>query len=726
MVRKSHIKLTGLIFCLSLIASWSIGQTPFFLSVDAFPDDQEIFAISQDANGRMIISTSRGVFRFNGYRSSEIPVFGIKGDPIIEFVLFRERLIGLTKTGNLLTYTGDSWQLLQITGLKTSLQHIELYKDHLLANSRTEIFEIDLENNKIQVSRSIPFTDKNVKANAVTTYKGVAYALLNTGEIVDIQNESAWSLPNNKGRQLIGYEKELFILPEQMRYETVYRFNGSDFRILGSLSAKESGFIGKGELLAGKLFITSSSGVYVYSHPRATKADFWNFSTKVNDVYLDEVGNTWLATSSKGLLLIPAGKHQLLFNQPVASISGGESIYFTDLYGKIYTIQGGSVQVKGQLASNEGNWLHVDAQGAYYFTEHGIHSFNGNHVYVTENLKQIFRLKDGSWIQATGAGLYWWPSMSLERWMKPAKREKGRTLLSHVSILQAAVNTNRDEFLVATDAGLYWFTDSLKKLEITHYKKKVNAIQITFLENSWFVLTSDNMLHEIKNGLVLRSRHLGGKGNTVVCKKLLAVGDWLYYLTDKGVYRTKGINDPIYSLASVMGYDGLSILDFTVHQDQIYLVTPIGLLKYAWGKPVVSDVHLVMGKLIGTKLKDSNSGEIVFAAGERLVVVPVEVVDLNNVHRFVLQYRLYKKGEIGYWNTISTQTEKISFPHLDAGTYVVEVRLFDPYSGMQTAMNAQSFTIEKSWWENTWLHLVVGFLLGLISFLLARRFIAKK
>lgn len=703
-----------------------MGQTPFYLSVDAFPNDQEIFAISQDANGRMIISTSQGVFRFNGYKSSEIPVAGVKGDPIIEFVLYHERLIGLTKTGNLLTYTGESWQLLQIAGLKASLQHIELYDDHMLANSKTEIFEIDLENNKIQVNREIPFTDKQVKANAVTTYKGVAYALLNTGEIVDIQNESAWSLPNNKGRQLIGFDKELFILPEQMKYETVYRFNGSDFRILGSLSSKESGYIGKGELLDGKLYVTSSSGVYVYRYPKAPKAEFWNFSTKVNDVYLDEVGNTWLATSSKGLLLIPAGKHQLLFNQPVASISGGEAIYFTDLYGKIYSIQHGAVQSKGQLASNEGNWLHADAQGGYYFTEHGVHTFDDDHIYVTENLKHVFQLKNGSWIQATGAGIQWWPSMSLERWMKPKKREKVRTLLSNVSILQAATNKKRDEFLVATDAGLYWFNDSLKKLEITHYKKKLNAIQITFLESSWFVLTSDNMLHEIKNGRVLRSRHLGGKGNAVICKKLLAVGDWLYYLTDKGVYRTKGINEPIHSLASVMGFDGLSILDFTVHQNQIFLVTPIGLLKYVWGKPVVSDVHLVMGKLIGTKPKESSTGEVVFEAGERLIVVPVEVVDLNNVHRFVLQYRLYKKGESGYWNTISTQTEKISFPHLDAGTYVVEVRLFDPYSGMQTAMNAQSFTIEKNWWENTWFHILVGAILGAVLMLGFRKIASNR
>jgi hypothetical protein len=132
-----------------------------------------------------------------------------------------------------------------------------------------------------------------------------------------------------------------------------------------------------------------------------------------------------------------------------------------------------------------------------------------------------------------------------------------------------------------------------------------------------------------------------------------------------------------------------------------------------------------MGKLFGTKPKESNTGEIVFEAGERLVIVPVEVVDLNNIHRFVLQYRLYKKGESGYWNTISTQTEKISFPHLDAGSYVVEVRLFDPYSGMQTAMNAQSFTIEKAWWENTWFHILVGAILGAVLMLSARKIAAK-
>ena len=109
-----------------------------------------------------------------------------------------------------------------------------------------------------------------------------------------------------------------------------------------------------------------------------------------------------------------------------------------------------------------------------------------------------------------------------------------------------------------------------------------------------------------------------------------------------------------------------------------------------------------------------------------MIVVPVEVVDLNNVHRFVLQYRLYKKGESGYWNTISTQTEKISFPHLDAGTYVVEVRLFDPYSGMQTAMNAQSFTIEKNWWENTWFHILVGAILGAVLMLGFRKIASNR
>ena len=721
MVRRSTLRLPVTLLLLVLLGSAVQAQTPFYFSVDAFPDDQEIFALAQDAHGRMIISTGRGIYRFNGYKSKEIPVNGVKGDPIIEFVSFREQLIGLTKTGRLLHYKADKWELWSVSGLSENLQHIELQGEKLLANSRSTVFVIDLEKRVIDEQLAIPFTDKKVKANAVTAYKGVAYALLNSGEIVDVRKESAWSLPNNRGRQLIAFEDELFILPEQLKFETVYRFNGSDFRFLGSLSTRESVFIRKGELLGGQLYITSSAGVYVFPKARSSKAQYWNFGTPVNDVYQDAVGNTWLATAGKGLLLVPAGKHQLMYNQPAAAISGSGNIYFTDVYGKIFSLGKSGLDVVGQLASNEGNWLHVDEESGVYITEHGIPGPNKSYLYVDENLKSVFRLKNGQWVQATGTAVHLFPSMPFEMWIKPQQRTKRTTVLSSESILQVHPNTSRTAFLVAASDGLYWINDSLQKLEVTHFKKRMNVLQICSLKDSWIVLTSDNVLHEIKDGRVVRSRNLGGKSQDVVCRKLLSDGDWLYYLTDKGVYRAKGLNEPVQSLSSVMGFDGLSIQDFTVQKDQIYLVTPRGVLRYLWQVAITSDVHLVMGRVTGSQPIESENSEIVFQAGERLVVVPVEVVDLNNNHRFVLQYRLFKKGETGFWNTISTQTERISFPHLDAGDYVVEVRLFDPYSGVQTAMNAQSFLIEKSWWEHTWLHVLAGVLLGAGLMIVGRR-----
>lgn len=148
----------------------------------------------------------------------------------------------------------------------------------------------------------------------------------------------------------------------------------------------------------------------------------------MNDVYQDAVGNTWLATAGKGLLLVPAGKHQLMYNKPAAAISGSGTIYFTDVYGKIFSLGKSGLDVVGQLASNEGNWLHVDEESGVYITEHGIHGPNKSYLYVDENLKSVFRLKNGQWVQATGTAVHLFPSMPFEMWIKPQQRTKRTTV----------------------------------------------------------------------------------------------------------------------------------------------------------------------------------------------------------------------------------------------------------------------------------------------------------
>jgi hypothetical protein len=712
------------------VNAWS-QTSPYHYVIPADVATKLVYCLEQDNYGRLLIGTDQGLYRYNGFRSKQVKAVGAYTKEITQIIRFKNTFFMTNRAGQVLQYKNEQLAALKLPGLKGDIRSISIENGTLQVITVKEIYAYQLRTHVLLTRTQIPFAEsKGILVNSCIQHNGSRFAVLNSGELVEVEEEEARYIPKGTGRQLVTFGNQLVAIPCYTANEHVFTYFKGQFKSKGTLLPRRNVRVSRAEVIQNQLFVFTDYGLVVYTNSISRKPALWFEGIAVTDIFQDAQRNLWIGTKGKGLLFVPAGKHEIVNPASFFSLAEGpKGTFFGGLVnGSISQFnrygQEISVFVNAQ-ANQEVQFLHFDELNQLLFSNYSIFGFKriAPAVTSTEAITGVVRTNTGDWYIGKSTGLVKLAKSTTMRFFRDYNDSNRFQSLLTDPIVQLVKNSVTGQIVVATQRSLYLLGEDGKFKELTHAGKSIEVQQLCWFKSDLYVSTVNNKLILIRNGKVLKERSLTYSGAELLVQKMLASAGYIYFLTEKGMYRLPYIDHPFESLKDVIGFDGLSMRDFIVHDNVLHIATQKGVLRYTWDQKNHIALDLVMGKAYGkSKLQEEMNDSVMrFPAEERMIIIPFECVDLSGTHQFILQYRIQMEGEHGVWNNLPVSTEQINFSHLSAGTYAVEMRLLDPLSKAVTPVQKRYFLLEAAWYEYYSLWFVLGTFFATLGAILLRK-----
>lgn len=698
-----------------LFTSFIFAQTKsYYYPVATALGDHHIMAIEEDAFGRLILGTDKGVFSFNGFQSKQIASSKLYSQDIIQLLKLKNKLIGLTKTGQLFWIKGEKVLLIPLPQIKNTILKLENTKEGNLRILCPDAVYTFKPNPFTFISKTqIPFYEKGRSEliDYVENDKG-RFALLSSNELIDVNEQAARTLPGMTGRWLIGQDNKVIIFPVKPNSNISLQYTNKRFKNLNKLIGAFNHSIRKVVHIDEKVYLLSETGMIVLK-AGDMRVKSVIVGLHVTAVFKDKNSNTWLGTKSKGLYCIPAGSYKLLNSTEFSSLD-----LFKDLIraksssGEVIVLNKFGRKVKNFLPVNEGL---KQQNGAITIGKITVPSILGDELF-----KEILPLNSVNFLVVSSKGLYTIEAKSAKELRDKLVKGKPRKVIleSPVKFFQ---HSDTSEVLFSNLEGLFTFDlNTLEYRSIRYFNEHIDPSEILYHKQCWYVLSSANKIFTIKNGKVTHEVNFRDNGSNLLVSKLKIYNDEFYILSDKTLYRTKNLTGNLERLEELSRMNDLFLRDFVVFSDKVYVATQFGLFEFKWEKVKTEFPSFILGRPSGDHQK-KNSNK--FEAANTEVTIPYELVELMGNHPYELQYRLIRNGEKEqmHWSNTSLGLTKLTFEHLSAGSYALELRLFDPGTGRYSDPESTYFQIKASWYEDTLIWFIAGILVGFFGLLYLKR-----
>jgi hypothetical protein len=701
--------------------------TPYHYTIQANLPGQLIYCLEQDQYGRLLIGTDKGLYRYNGFRSTHIPVSGNSSKEITQLVKYGNDFIAANRSGQLLHLKGDKLWVVPLKGFKGDVRNVSVAGKILTITGSKYISTFQLPKFALITQESIPYTEpEGTQANYVLKYGRIRYAVLNSGELVEIEEQASRNVPNATGKILVNFAKQLVIVPSYLSEDPVYTYYNGRFRNWGTLARKGNMRVNMARVIGNRLFVLSENGVFVYTNGMSKKPAQWFKGIATTDIFSDLQGNFWIATKGKGLLFIPSGRHEIIYGGNLLSIEAGPNGTFFGgtLNGSIvqFDNRGREVQtLSSNINNQEALYMYYDHLSNLLFSNTGLFSVKTAQVYnrVNEALKGAVRLSDGSVYLAKSSGVIYIPNAQRPGILYGLSDSSRFELLRREPAKNVVLNNRTQEVAFSTINGVFQRKGRGEVREITMEGRHIDAQAITWFGNDLVIATAQHEVLLVRNHRVIKRLDLSINSGELVVLKMLADKNYVYILTERGMYRFSNLNKPLEGLKELIGFDGLVMRDFALDKDKLFIVTQRGVLRFTWKQEQQMNYSLVLSEITGRKRKKYTykDNRVQFPFDEKLIVIPFECVDLSGNQQFIVRYAIHTPKERGFWNALPASAEQLNLSHLNPGNYTVEFYLYDPVSQTKSPIQRKEFTVLYEWHNRPilwwFIAVLVAFFIGL-------------
>ncbi|WP_343603989.1 hypothetical protein [Fluviicola sp.] len=695
-----------------LFTSFVFAQTKsYYYPVETSLGDHHITAIEQDAFGRLIIGTDKGLYSFNGFQSKAIPCPKLYSKDIVQLLRVKDRFFGINKTGQLFEIKQNTVFSKPLSGIKTTILRLEKGPaDMLRIICSDAVYDFKLNPFKQFSRQSIPFYQKGSAEliDYCENDKG-RFALLSSNELVDITDETARTLPGMTGKWLVAQKNSITIFPVRPNSSISLKYADKRFKNLNKLIGAFNHSVQKAVQFGDKVYLLSETGMVILKEGEM-RVNSVIVGLNVTAVFRDKDQNTWFGTRSKGLYCMPAGTYKLVNstefsflevfkNEVLARSSSGEMMVLNKFGKKLR-----NTLFPNDLKQQQSNQPKLEMPV----------------LLEDEFVKEAFLLSSGKYLVVSSKGLYTLDAKSPKELRDKLKKQAVRTVILE-SPVKEFTQSDTNEVLFSNLDGLFSLNlDNLEYKSIRYFDEAIDPSQILYHQGAWYVLSSANRIFTIKNSKVVHEINFRENGSNMQVSKFKLYNNNFYLLTDKTLYKTADLNGNLERLEELSGMNDLFLKDFVVLGDKVLIATQFGLFEFKWEKIKVPFPNFILGNAVGNYQKKNST---TFGSDNTEVTISYELVELMGNHPYQLQYRLIRNGDEDqiHWSNTSLGLTKLTFEHLSSGSYQLELRLFDPGTGRFSKLSTTEFSIQASWYEETLVWFIAGILVGFFGLLYLKR-----
>ncbi len=682
-------------------------KNAYYFEVKANLYDHKITAIQQDAHGRLIIGTDKGLFSYNGFNSVPFVLGNLVSKDILFLQAINDKTVGVTRSNQLFEIVGNSVKILQTPEISGKIIKIfQNTNNQLIVVCVNGVFCYHMSPFAFDKKIEVPFYEKGrSELIDLVDFKGVYHGLLSSNELVNFDEQLAMTVPVISANKLVVVDDKLLLFPSINGVQSIFEYRAKRFLFKARLHVKSE--INKIVLMKDALAVLAKSGLYLLDKlSLKTNSDIIgvNFTT----IFTDRSNTIWLGSSMKGLYCLPKSSFQVIspIDFKTLRLKNDSPIIIAENQ----TNQVFGIAQNGRIGAIKAP---VDVEVSTYFDVPFYFPLVTNNKVVFKVLQQ----SQHEFLAITSEGLYSFNATNVKAFKNELKRlEQG---LFSEKIKEYVISKTND-ILLSTVDGLYFY-DNMKNqcTKITFFNEEIDAVQIGNYGENWFVLTPNNHVLILDKNKVVKDINFKRNGSGFEVLKIKHFEGYYYCLSSKSIYRTKDLTGKFEQLQALSMLPDMRIRDFVVLRSRVYVATQFGLLRFYWKKVKRDFPNLILGEISGDY---QVKGQHLFSPSNTFVSVPFELVELNGNHPFTLQYRLVKNEKIeqATWRNVSNNLTSLSFDHLRAGTYLLEMRIIEPGSNQHSTIKHTQFVIETSWIEDVVVWFIGGVILGFLGFVYYR------
>jgi hypothetical protein len=424
----------------------------------------------------------------------------------------------------------------------------------------------------------------------------------------------------------------------------------------------------------------------------------------ISNVFKDNEGNILLSTFDKGILVIPDTKvpdvissfrddpATALYSDPGTGLIIGTSkgrllSYANKAFNTIN--DKGTRPVEAIYGHKNSDWIIFDDGHIRAYNKHTHRISN----IIEASLKDAVVVSDKQFYFGTNRGI-------LEVTPLP-NGEFTTRLLKDMNYRTYSVEYNPEDSCLYTSTanGLFVIFPSGSVKQLVHGGNPVFPNDIAFIKGKLYASTKKHGVLVIKKDKVIAVIHPLVNDKEEILKKIIIHDNHIIAESSNGLFQFDMNGKCVKSIHSIFGFPAKRIIDFTFHQNRLYVSHSGGVqsidLNYTktTQKPLIRiDTILVNDEFINL------SGKAILRSDQRKIQFMFSSPTLKN--RETLRYYYKLAGNDPRWNTGNYESFQVTYSALAPGDYTFYVKAEN--QGIFSEQITWSFTIETPFYLRWW------------------------
>lgn len=693
----------------------SDAQQPAYFS---FAEEQfrgvQIYDVIQDKNLNYWFATNEGLFYFDYYTYEKVECDKAKGSSVFNFVM--------SKNGTIYCHNLNN-QVFEIRGKELNLFY-ELEKDE--RSSDLSISVADNENVVIGAKKIIVINKLGKKINqfnAAEHYIGppfinskleIQFHIHNSDTVV-IYSNGKFSIhkihipnyPKNSVLKFYKIENETYALNLQTKEQFSYnqlQFKLNPINQNSAFSRSESIRVyetQKNIWIAGTL-----PGVTLLNNQnKESILDVFYPGYYISDVFKDREGNILLSTFDKGILVIPdlniPDVINTFYDDPITSLYSDSEmgLIMGSSKGKLLNYINGKINSIDEQGKRPIEILRGDKEGSYFLFD------NGKIRIYNKKIHTIKDVIDASLKDVTIDNhhtFYFGTNRGIRKLIQKNNGDFESEIVASMNqrIYSLDYNFHDSCLYTSTASGLYAIFASGITKKILLNNEDIFPNDLTYYNHKTYACTKKNGLLVLQNGKIIQEIKTLVNENNESIKKIIFYKNTIIAKSSNGLFQFDLNGNLLKSINSIFGFSSKRIIDFTIHENQLWVSHSGGVQKInlSYSKQFQKKPIIRIDKiLVNDSLIEPSSAHLLNSDSRKVQFI-FSTPTIKNHQTIRYHYKL-----IGYdekWNTNNYDFNSITYSALAPGDYTFYLKVEN--QGQFSEPLSYSFSISTPFYLRWW------------------------